>query len=68
MTHVALWINCRVVGMKYWHTLFKVRIVSEFVAGSASRSGNGGCVCDLTFLPSPFIDYLINTNGALLFH
>lgn len=40
----------------------------EFVAGSALRSGNGGCVCDLTFLPSPFIDYLINTNGALLFH
>lgn len=59
MTHVALWINCRVVGM----TLFKVRIVSEFVASSASRSGNDGCVCDLTFLPSPFIDYLINTNG-----
>lgn len=42
--------------------------MSEFVAGSASRSGNDGCVCDLTFLPSPFIDYLINTNGALLFH
>lgn len=26
------------------------------------------CVCDLTFYPSLFIDYLINTNGALLFH
>lgn len=37
--------------------------MSEFVAGSASRSGNGGCVCDLTFYPSLFIDYLINTNG-----
>lgn len=54
MTHVALWINCRVVGMKQWHTLFKVRILAEFVSDSASRSGNGGSVCVLTFSPLSF--------------
>lgn len=54
MTHVALWIKCRVVGMKQWHTLFKVRILAEFVSDSASRSGNGGSVCVLTFLPLSF--------------
>lgn len=43
-----------VVGMKQWHTLFKVRIMAEFVSDSASRSGNGGGVCVLTFLPLSF--------------